>query len=397
MTVQIKIDPTTGLTASGNRNDKEKTCQLIFSVVQRSGIQGYGLGIPNVLRNAEQLISLSMTKHDTELKDVCYEPHAYWSVDHRPKGTKQIVDSGLFTYLYGGKKNAPLKEVERYADYYCEFVNTHFKKHCFTNNTPWFVELDLHGRFPIEDYHRIQKMMFDRCPNADFIGVWHDEWGLKQLDEVCERFDYVSLSLAGGWNWNIVFGVLSYINKKYPGKCIHLLGTSAINSMTWGGLVKLVDTCDCTAWLKSCRYGLSPCPGIERGKWVKPAEMFINEHLLKYFPRNPKPGTDPISGWTPNNRESAVWTLCSAWCEYNAFSLYGEQKHWPRGSMRRVVQKTLEGRGAELTEDDITEPLYETEFVPDMAGFPFWTPVDKENGWHYKDKFKDTVKFIKSL
>lgn len=399
MTVQIKIDPTTGLTAHGNLNNKEQTCQLLFSTVHRSGITGYGLGICNVLRNAEQLISSSMTKNDVGLKDVCYDPHAYWSVDHRPKGTKQIIDSGLFTYLYGGKKNAPLKEVERYADYYCEFVNTHFKKHCFTNNTPWFVELDLHGRFPLEDYHRVQKMMLDRCPDADFIGVWHDEWGLKQLDEVCERFDYVSLSLAGGWNWDIVFGVCSYINKKYPGKCIHLLGTSAYKNMVWGGLMKLVDTADSTTWCRSARYGLRTCSiGQTRGAYVKPAEMFINEHLLKYFPRKyDGPDKDPISGWTLTNRESAVWTLCKAWCEYHAFALYGEQKHYPRGSMRKVIRKTLEGRGAELTEDDITEPLYDHEFVPDMAGFPFWTPVDTEKGWHYKDKFKDTVHFIKSM
>lgn len=397
MTVQIKINPETGLTQNGNSNEKEKTLQLLFSTVHRSGIQGFGLGIPNVLRNAEQLITNSMAKSNDRLKDVCYDPHAYWSVDHRPAGTKQIVDSGLFTYLYGGKRNAPLKEVERYADYYCEFVNTHFEKHCFTKNKPWFVELDLHGRFPLEDYHRIQKMMLDRCPTADFIGVWHDEWGLKQLDEVCERFDYVSLSLAGGWNWDIVFGVCSYINKKYPGKCIHLLGTSAVNSMTWGGLMKLCDTCDSTGWSRSARYGLHPCPGKERGPFVKPAEQFVNDNLLRLFPRRPGEGKDPISGWTTPNRESALWGLCQVWSEWTSFNLYGYQKQWDKGSFRNVIKKTLQGKGAEITKDDLTEPLYDMEFVQDLCGYDFWMPVDNEKGWHYKDKFQTAEKFIKSM
>lgn len=399
MPVQVHIDPSTGLTFHGNSTEKEKTCQLLFSTVHKTGIQGYGLGIPNVLRNAEQLLSFSMKKGNDELKDVCYDPHAYWSVDHRPPGTKQIVDSGLFTYLYGGKKDAPLKEVERYADFYMEFVNTHFPKHCFTNNTPWFVELDLQGRFPLEDYRRIQKKLFDRCPNADFIGVWHDEHGLKHLDEVCEKFDYVALSLANGWNWDIVFGVCSYINKKYPGKCIHLLGTSAAYGMAWGGLMKLCDTADSAGWNRSHRYGLPHCPGIERGKLVKPAEQFITEHLLRLFPcrSKGKPGNhDPICGATPANRESFIWGLCQVWCEWTRFEMFGYQKKWPRGHIRNVIKKTLAGGGADLTVDDLGEFLYETEQT-EMVGLEFHTAVDRENGWHYKDKFDTAVGFIKNL
>lgn len=116
MTVQVKIDPTTGLTKCGNSIEKEDTCQLLFSTVHQNGPMHFGLGTPNVLYNAEQLISHSMTKKDVGLKDVCLDPHTYWAVDNRPVGTKQIIDSGLFTYLYGGKKNAPLKEVERFQN-----------------------------------------------------------------------------------------------------------------------------------------------------------------------------------------------------------------------------------------------------------------------------------------
>jgi len=400
MTVQVKIDPTTGLTKCGNSIEKEDTCQLLFSTVHGNGPMHFGLGTPNVLYNAEQLIRHSMTKKDVGLKDVCLDPHTYWSIDNRPVGTKQIIDSGLFTYLYGGGKNAPLKEVERFSEYYIEFVNNHFKEHCFTNNMPWFVELDLHGRFPLEDYHRIQKKLLDSCPNRDFIGVWHDEWGLKQLDEVCERFDYVSLSLAGGWNWDIVFGVVSYINKKYPGRCIHLLGTSAVNELSWGGLMKHCDTMDCTRWSGDSRYGLkcSGHPKPQRGKWVKPGEDFINQHLLRLFPRKPGEGKDPISGWSYANRESALWVICQAYGELTRACLYGHQKQWENGSFRGVIQKILQGKGAELQESDITVPIYDMEFFHhDKTGYDFWAPVDHEKGWHYKDKFKNTVNFIKSI
>lgn len=403
MPVQIQINPETGLTKCGNNNKKEDTCQLLFSEVHSAGVNGYAFGIPNILRNAEQLISKSMTKDDSRMKDVCYDPHAYWSVDHRPKGTKQIVDSGLFTFLYGGSKNAPLKEVERYCDYYIEFVNHHFEKHCFTENTPWFVELDLHGRFPLEDYHRIQKKLLDKCPNRDFIGVWHDEWGMKQLEDVCEKFDYVSLSLAGGWNWDIVFGVMSFIHKKYPGKCVHLLGTSDVPSLCWGGLMKACDSMDCTGWSRSKRYGLHPCPGRERGPFVKPAEMFCNEHILAKFPRKfikekiDAGLKDPVSGWTLPNRESGLWSLCQVWSEWQRAQLYGHQYKWDECYFGPAMRKILSGKGAELTEADLGKPLYDTEWVQGLCKYDFWMPVDTEKGWHYKDKFKTAEDFNKGM
>ena len=412
MTVQIKINPETGFTECGNNVKKETTGQLLFSTVHTQGLQGYAFGIPNTLYNAEQLLCHSMTKkNDGNAPEWCYDPHIYWGVDHRPEGCKQIIDSGLFTYLYGGQRNATLKEVERYADYYMEFVNNHFGKHCFTKNTPWFVELGLHGRFPMEDYHRIQQKMFDTCPNRDFIGVWHGECGLKQLDEVCERFDYVSLSFGKGWNWDIVWGAIGYIEKKYPGKCIHLLGTSSFNTMAWGGIIKHIDTFDCTTWAGAKRFGLSPkitiagvTDGKTRGDLVKPAEMFLNDNLFKLFPRTKTikkdiAERDPISQFSKTNREANVWTLCKVYEEWVNASLFGGQKVWENGPFRNVIIKTLQGKGAELTQEDIGKPLYDMEFVENFCDSrnDFYFPVDTEKGWHYKDKFDKNCKFMKSM
>lgn len=223
---------------------------------------------------------------------------------------------------------------------------------------------------------------------------------MKQLDEVCERFDYVSLSMASGCNWDIVFGTVSYINKKYPGCCIHLLGTSSFNGLSWGGLMKHCDTMDCTGWCSPARYGLTTSGNLEPqwGKWVKPGEDFINQHLLRLFPRKPGKDKDPISGWTYTNREAALWVICQAYCELTRACLYGHQKQWENGSFRGVIQKILQGKGAELQESDITAPIYDMEFFHhDKTGFDFWAPVDHEKGWHYKDKFKNTVNFIKAM
>lgn len=394
MTVQVKIDPTTGLTKCGNSIEKEDGIQCLFSTVWNSGVQGYGFGIPNVLRNAWQLLSYTMKNKNHKYLEAAYNPHAYWSVDNRPKGTKQIVDSGIFTYLYGEKKNAPLKELEEYAELYIDFVNNHFSKYCKTNNTPWFVELDIHGRYPLEDYHRLQKKLLDSCPNRDFIGVWHSEHGLKNLEEVCEKFDYVSVGTSQGDNEGVKKQGFYWIAEHHPEKLCHMLGTDRIQDYFAPYLLNnMVDTCDCTSWCASKRFGLQGINGGEayRRKWVEPALKWCNDNWFKYFPRSiPKDPEkakthDPESGLTFKNLEGQLWAVCKVHCIWSYFNLYGKQRCWDRGSMRKVVEKILEGKGAELDISDITEPLYEFE-EGYCCGQKFYFPKG------YKDTFENKVK-----
>ena len=383
MTVQVKIDPATGLTKCGNSIEKEKSVQMLFSTVWNSGIQGYGFGIPNVLRNAWQLLGMGLRGKKHRWVEGAFDPHAYWSVDNRPKGTKQIVDSGIFTFLFGEKKNATLAEIEEYTDYYIEFVNHHFGKYCKTNNTPWFVELDIHGRFPMEDYHRIQKKLLDSCPNRDFIGVWHPDHGIKNLEEVCEKFDYVSFGSSSLGLEAKIQGAL-WVAEHYPEKCVHILGTDAITNKLAPSMVHtLADTCDSTGWVQSKKNGLD---GYKKGPaarraWVEPALKWCNDNWFKCFqrhiPDDPKKAAnhDPLSGLTPKNLEGQLWAVCAVQKIWGYFNLYGHQKQWDRGSMRNVVKKILEGKGAELDVSDITEPLY--EFEPEYSekhGKQFYFP-----------------------
>lgn len=350
MTVQVKLDKN-GFTQCGNTIEREKTIQLLFSTVYNGGINGYGLGIPNALRNAWQLLSASYRSKKDEFIEASFEPHAYWAVDNRPVGTKQIVDSGCFSLLYGEARGATLKDWEKYAELYIEFINNHFGPRCHTKNTPWFVECDGSPAIGRENYLRIRKKILDSCPNRDFIGVWHNEEGLKTLDELCEVYDYIAISVAVTPKLPAMNAV-RYINEKYPEKCIHLLGRSEPFKFRELGVHRLVDTCDSTTWVIPKRFG---CNNKRIRANCKPYESFIADKLLRYFPCN-YTGND--IRWTPTNIEAESWVLMNVWKMWNEFKMTGPQRQWERGSFREIIRKMVAG-DPNFSEDDITEPLYE--------------------------------------
>lgn len=201
--------------------------------------------------------------------------------DIQPKRNHIIMDSGLFTLMFGaGKGQKQTKEsLEIWQDKTAKFVSQN-------NIHATCVEIDCQKVLGVEEAWYFRERMRKVMPNNRHINVFHLEDGQKGLDRLIEFSDYIAISVPelrihkkGTFRKDTIF-LANYIKNKKPNIDIHLLGC------TDRVLLKECNFCtsaDSTSWITCVRYGRMPDARYhERDIKASAREVLTNE-ILKRF------------------------------------------------------------------------------------------------------------------
>ncbi len=193
---------------------------------------------------------------------VRYELMSFYDVMHRNdraggdisdwnKFTHVIVDSGLFTFMFGSAAghDMTMEFCEDWLDKYVDFVN----KTPFKNAS--FVELDVQKKVGSKEAWHLRKKMAKMINKGRIINVYHLED--EDPEKLIEYSDFLAVSLP---ELRLNVGVkerqqiMAYIVKKAhaKGTKIHILGC------TEDKYLKMFSTCyscDSTSWTSALRWG----------------------------------------------------------------------------------------------------------------------------------------------
>ena len=164
-----------------------------------------------------------------------------------------IMDSGLFTLMFGAKKNEKqtIETLTAWQDKTAKFVQqNNLKCTC--------VEIDCQKVLGVEEAWYFRERMRKVMPNNRHINVFHLEDGMKGLDRLIEFSNYIAISVPElrlhkpkTYKKDVTY-LANYIKNKKPSIDIHLLGC------TEKGLLeenKFCTSADSTSWLSGNRYG----------------------------------------------------------------------------------------------------------------------------------------------
>jgi len=175
-------------------------------------------------------------------------------------GTSLILDSGLFTMMFGAGKDR-VWDMPYMVEYTKRYV-ADARMYGFTNAV--IVECDVHKILGMKAVFELRKIFKDSGMKT--IYVWHVEEGIDGLLKLAQEEEYIAISVpelrkffkkkgtmtstAG------VFDLLSKISRhcKSVGRHlpkIHLLGNTVQTTMK----THVAFSCDSTSWMSGARYG----------------------------------------------------------------------------------------------------------------------------------------------
>ena len=212
-----------------------------------------------------------------------------------------IMDSGLFTLMFGGQKGVKQtrETLTEWQDKTFEFVKqNNLKGTC--------VDLDCQKLLGVEEAWYFRKRMKDKLPNRQ-INVFHYEDGRKGLDRLIEFSDYIALSIP---EIRIVHpktfredthALACYIKNKKPEIDIHLLGCTDKKMLQQN---RFCTTADSSSWTGVYRFATIQGNSVYN---LKPDILQDAERRYIDFL-----GIDAWNALTPKNKRKNVWELISA-------------------------------------------------------------------------------------
>lgn len=164
-----------------------------------------------------------------------------------------IVDSGLFTFMFGAKAGTPMPW-EFCTDWqakYVAYLNKYFPK------STSCVELDVQKKLGVAEAWELRRMLKRSLKGREMISVYHLEDG--NPDKLIQWSDYIAVSqpeLRGNVSKKDRRKITSYIANKAVslGKKVHLLGLTELDYMKE---YSYCTSCDSTSWHSQFRWGLS--------------------------------------------------------------------------------------------------------------------------------------------
>lgn len=198
-------------------------------------------------------------------------------VQHLRKMNKKkhaIVDSGLFTLMFGAKAGTPLSEdfIHKWQTEYAHTINVSGFKHSI-------VECDVQRVLSTEFAWEMRKLFKTQVKNNTIINVYHlpDE----NPDKLIDFADYIAVSipeLRKFMSKKQRDKITSYIARKAwnKGKRVHLLGCTEKWMMQ---KYSYCFSCDSTSWISGGRYNNHQCEIFDQPMTVKD---MANNHLEEF-------------------------------------------------------------------------------------------------------------------
>lgn len=199
----------------------------------------------------------------------------------QPKRNHTIMDSGLFTLMFGaGKSEVQTRHsLEIWQDKMAEFVRVN-------GLTSTCVEVDCQKVLGVEEAWYFRERMKEIMPNNRHINVFHLEDGMKGLDRLIEFSDYIAISVPelrihrkGTFKPDTIH-LANYIKNKKPGIDIHLLGCTDKKLLHE---CKFCTSADSTSWISSIRYGRMPEAKYHETQIKQSVRDSLIEEIIKRF------------------------------------------------------------------------------------------------------------------
>lgn len=188
-----------------------------------------------------------------------------------PHFKHMIIDSGLFTMMFGADKDKGLtyEQFEAYAWGYMAWMAQ--------ANPDWtFVELDIQKVFGVDAAWEWRERLRAENPGRSIINAYHIED--ENPDRLIEFSDYIAISIPE-LRWALtrkdMENVMAYISRKatLKGKRVHLLGCTEQRYLK---AYRNLYSCDSTSWSSSFRFGTGKHPDFGEFK-VRQLEIEPND------------------------------------------------------------------------------------------------------------------------
>lgn len=177
-----------------------------------------------------------------------------WTRIHRNIPASWIIDSGLFTMMFGVGKHKTYTEPDltEYTKQYIGFMNNINYKHSL-------IEMDVHKVLGLQSLAKFRAMFEKQWDTERTIFVWHIEEGIEGLIKLANTYPYIALSIP---ELRIIarqhkkklktmvyslFNIIEKNTKEYPK--IHLLGCTQQELMKNNNHF----SADSTSWLYGVR------------------------------------------------------------------------------------------------------------------------------------------------
>ncbi|QDP49443.1 MAG: hypothetical protein Unbinned2716contig1000_24 [Prokaryotic dsDNA virus sp.] len=179
----------------------------------------------------------------------------HWYKKTRDKGADFIMDSGLFTMMFGAGSDKTYSEKEL-----LDYTNKYLKDIKAIGYNNYIVEMDVHKVLGLQSLKRFRKIFEKEYPLEKTIFVWHVEEKELGFKKLCEKYPYIAISIP---ELRIIFkgnrkslrnaikNLIKIANDINPNIKIHLLGCTQISLMEQKGYY----SCDSTSWQSSQMFG----------------------------------------------------------------------------------------------------------------------------------------------
>lgn len=240
-------------------------------------------------------------------------------VENRAQFEHVIVDSGLFTLMFGAKKGSRITEedMREWAHRIASFASENRIENAS------FVECDCQKVCGAEAAWRIRRELRDLMPDREIINVYHLEDGAAGFDKLVEFSDYIAISVPElrihrpKQYKQMVSALARRARRLKPSVKIHLLGC------TEKGLLQenaFVTSADSSSWLSPARYGFF---GKRRTNALK--EEFKEQSVRKVQEAAEEIGLDIGSITESKAKNVATYYLSALLCKRDYSTWCGSQ------------------------------------------------------------------------
>lgn len=200
-----------------------------------------------------------------------------------------IQDSGLFSLLYGAKRDlADKSTVFKWYDALVEYTLEHG-----ANVT--CVEIDCQDILGDKIAWDLRERLRNDLPNNRIINVFHLSDGVKGLDRLIEFSDYIGVGSGDPNNSSAtMYEVSSYIKSRDASIDIHLLGCTALSTIK---KCNFCTSCDSISWKTPLRFGFIQDYHISN----------LDTNKVKSFV-----GDDTFNAISEHNSEASTTAVCAS-------------------------------------------------------------------------------------
>lgn len=213
--------------------------------------------------DVNKLKAVFVSKHPYILSSYLYsfydcsvKAHLRWKEQYdfgKARGAEWIMDSGLFSMMFGAQKDRTFTEKELLV-----YTNDYIAKMKEIGYTDTIVEMDVHKILGLDSLKKFRKIFETEYDVEKTIFVWHIEEEIRGWEKLVARYPYIALSipelrkvLSDVKMKHFIRSMLRKAHRVNKNVRVHLLGCTEQGLLQQSGYY----SSDSSSWLYSQTFG----------------------------------------------------------------------------------------------------------------------------------------------